>query len=120
MGVEYRLLGPLEVLVDGRPASLGPPKQRAGLALLLGRPDTVVPVAPVVDALWGDDPPGSAANQVRGYVSGLRKTLGKDAIETRGAGYVLHVAPEALDLRVFEELADAGSHALERGEPAVA
>jgi DNA-binding SARP family transcriptional activator len=117
MGVEYRLLGPLEVTVDGRPTRLGPPKQRATLALLLGRPNLAVPAARLVDALWGDDPPGSAANQVQGYVSGLRKALGKEAIETRGAGYVLRVAPRALDLQVFEELADEGSRALERGEP---
>ena len=116
MAVEYRVLGPLEASVDGRPARLGPPKQRATLALLLCQPNTVVPAARLMDGLWGDDPPSSAGNQVQGYVSGLRKALGKHAIETRGAGYVLHVAGGALDLQVFEDLARAGSRALERGE----
>jgi DNA-binding SARP family transcriptional activator len=115
MVVEYRVLGPLEASVDGRPARLGPPKQRATLALLLCQPNTVVPIARLIDALWAD-PPGSAANQVQGYVSRLRKALGKHAIETRGAGYVLHVAGGALDLQLFEDLARDGSRALERGE----
>jgi len=117
MGVEYRLLGSLEVMVDGRPVRLGPPKQRATLALLLGQSNAPVPATRLVDALWGDDPPGSATNLVQGYVSGLRKALGKEAIETRGAGYALRVAPGALDLQVFEKLAEEGSRALERGEP---
>ena len=120
MQIEFRLLGPLEAFVDGRPARLGPPKQRATLALLLCQPNTVVPAARLIDGLWGDDPPGSAANQVQGYVSGLRKALGKDAIETRGAGYVLHVAGGVLDLQLFENLAAEGSRALERGDAAEA
>ncbi len=86
MRVEYRLLGPLEADVDGRQARLGGPKQRAVLALLLCQPNTVVPASRLIDGLWGDDPPGSAANLVQGYVSGLRKALGKEAIETRGRG----------------------------------
>ena len=120
MHVEYRVLGPLEADVDGRAVRLGAPKQRATLALLLCRPNTLVPASRVVDGLWGDDPPGSAANLVQGYVSGLRKALGKEAIETRGAGYVLAVQPGALDLQRFEELAHQGSRALEDGDPAVA
>jgi DNA-binding SARP family transcriptional activator len=117
MNVEYRVLGPLEASVGGRAIPLGPPKQRATLALLLCRPNTVVPATRLVDGLWGDDPPGSAPNLVQGYVSGLRKVLGKHAIETRGAGYVLRVERGALDLERFEELAHDGSRALEQGDP---
>jgi DNA-binding SARP family transcriptional activator len=120
MRVEYRVLGPLEADVDGRPARLGAPKQRAALALLLFRPNTVVPASRLVDGLWGDDPPGSAPNLVQGYVSGLRKALGKEAIHTRGAGYLLEVERGALDLERFEELAHQGSRALEEGDPAAA
>jgi DNA-binding SARP family transcriptional activator len=120
MRVAYRVLGPLEADVDGRPARLGGPKQRATLALLLCRPNTVVPASRLVDGLWGEDPPGSAGNLVQGYISGLRKALGKVAIETRGAGYVLAVQPGALDLQRFEELAHRGSRALEDGDPAAA
>ena len=70
MRVEYRLLGPLEADVDGRQARLGGPKQRAVLALLLCQPNTVVPASRLIDGLWGDAPPGSAANLVQGCVSG--------------------------------------------------
>ena len=120
MSVEYRVLGPLEVSVGGRPAPLGAPKQRAMLALLACRPNTLVPAAQLVDGLWGESPPGSAANLVQGYVSGLRKALGREAIETQGAGYVLRVEVGALDLQRFEELAREGSGALERGDAATA
>ena len=117
MRVDYQMLGPLEASVDGKPVRLGGPKQRALLALLLSQPNSVVPAGRLVDGLWGEDPPPSAANLVQGYVSALRKVLGKEAIETRGAGYVLRVEPEALDLQVFERLARDGSRALERDDP---
>lgn len=120
MQVVYRLLGPLEADADGREVQLGGPKQRSTLALMLCHPGTVVPASRLMDGLWGEDPPASAANLVHGYVSGLRKALGKDAIETRGSGYVLRVAPDALDLQQFERLAHEGSTALERGDAASA
>ena len=99
---------------DGQ-ARLGGPKQRATLALLLCQPSAVVPASRLVDELWGDDPPASAANLVQGYVSQLRKALGRDAIETRGGGYVIHVARDTLDLQRFELLAHGGSLALAGG-----
>ena len=95
---EYRILGPLDALVDGRPVNLGPPRQRALLAVLLAQENRLVPAGRIVDQLWPDDPPSSADNLVQGYVSGLRKALGKDAIETRGAGYVVRVEPGGLDM----------------------
>ena len=120
MQVVYLLLGPLEADVDGREARLGGPKQRATLALLLCHPSTVVPASRLVDGLWGEDPPASAPNLVQGYVSGLRKALGRDAIETRGGGYVVHVGRDALGLQRFERLAHEGSIALEREDPTAA
>ena len=88
--IQYRLLGPLEVVVDGRPAKLGGPRQRAVLVALLAQADSVVPSSRLVDELWGENPPPTAANLVQGYISHLRKALGKNAIETHGTGYVLH------------------------------
>jgi DNA-binding SARP family transcriptional activator len=114
--VVYRVLGPLEADVDGRPARLGAPKQRAVLALLLSHPNTVVPASRLIDGLWGDEAPGSAANLVQGYVSGLRKALGKESVETRGPGYLLRVRSGALDLERFERLARDGAEALERDD----
>ena len=86
VSVEYRVLGPVEALVDGVPAKLGGPRQRGVLVALLTRANSLVPAARVIDDLWEDDPPSSAANLVQGYVSHLRKALGRDAIETRGHG----------------------------------
>ena len=111
MALEFRLLGPLEVLVDGTPARLGGPRQRALLALLLVHANEVVPVARLVDEVWGDDPPVTAGNVLQTYVSQLRKALGRDAIGTRGRGYVVAVPDGALDLRRFERHASAGAQA---------
>jgi DNA-binding SARP family transcriptional activator len=111
VGLEFRVLGPLEALVDGTPARLGGPRQRALLALLLASANEVVPLARLVDELWGDDPPVTAANVLQTYVSQLRKALGRDAIGTRGRGYVVAVADGGLDLRTFERRAAAGARA---------
>jgi DNA-binding SARP family transcriptional activator len=114
VGVEYRVLGPLEAIVGGRSVELGPPRHRALLVLLLAQANTVVPVHRLIDEIWGDAPPASAANLVQGAVSHLRKVLGKDSIVTRGHGYAVQVAPDALDLHVFERRAQEGSLELER------
>src|ERR1700716_3511529 len=74
--MEFRLLGVLEVVnAEGRVVDVGRPKQRALLALLVLQANRVVSVPAIVDGLWGDDPPPSAANVVQGYVSRLRKVL---------------------------------------------
>jgi DNA-binding SARP family transcriptional activator len=117
LSIEYRLLGPLEVLVDGSPATLGGPRQRAVLVCLLARANAVVPAASIADDVWGDDPPETAANVLQSYISHLRKALGKHAIETRGNGYVARVDRERLDLIAFERAAHHGSVLLEGGRP---
>jgi DNA-binding SARP family transcriptional activator len=115
VGIQYRVLGPLEVAVDGRPVELGPPRHRALLVLLLAQANYVVPATRLIDELWGDDPAASAGNIVQGAVSHLRKALGRDRIETRGAGYSVRVEPDELDVNLFERLADAGGAALSDG-----
>ena len=114
------MLGPLEALVGGVPARLGGPRQRALLALLLVHANEVVPVARLVDEVWAEEPPVTAGNVLQTYVSQLRKVLGRDAIATRGRGYVAAVAEGALDLRVFERRASAGTRALDDGRFGVA
>ncbi|HEY1517298.1 MAG TPA: AfsR/SARP family transcriptional regulator [Solirubrobacteraceae bacterium] len=114
------MLGPLEALVDGEPARLGGPRQRALLAVLLVHANEVVPVARLVDEVWAEQPPVTAGNVLQTYVSQLRKVLGRDAIATRGRGYVAAVAEGALDLRVFERRASAGTRALDEGRFGVA
>ena len=122
MDVEYRILGPLDVSVDGRAVALGGRHQRALLALLLAQANEVVPLDRLIDGLWDEAPPETAANIVQGYVSQLRKLLGRETIVTRGRGYALIAADGALDLQRFEQRAAAGTaeHAAGRPEAAAA
>jgi YVTN family beta-propeller protein len=102
--VEFRILGPLEVEADGRLLGLGATKQRALLALLVLEANRVVPRERLIEALWGERAPRTARTALHGYVSGLRKVLGTERIETRPPGYLLHAAPDELDLTRFEDL----------------
>src|SRR5664279_1369254 len=96
LGVTYAVLGPLEATVDGRPARLGGPRARAVLAMLLLRAGQVVPARVLVDAVWGERPPVSSGNLLQGYISDLRKELGRESIRTTDPGYRLHVPATAL------------------------
>jgi DNA-binding SARP family transcriptional activator/ABC-type branched-subunit amino acid transport system substrate-binding protein len=118
--VEFRILGPLEVVDDGRPLTLAGHKQRALLALLLLHRGQVVSVDRLIDDLWSERPPASAANSIHVYVSQLRKTLGAGLLETRGRGYLLDVESERLDLGRFERLLERGRALLAAGDPAAA
>ena len=96
--MDFRILGPLQVEDDGRPVALGGPKQRALLALLVLHVNKVASRERLIDDLWGDRAPETAATALQGYVSALRKTVGPERILTRAPGYVLQVDPEAVDL----------------------
>ena len=113
--VRYTLLGPVAALTGEGPVDLGGPRQRGVLVVLLPEAGALVPASRIIDAIWGDEPPASAANLVQRSVSRLRKALGRDAIETRGGGYLARVEPDALDMHVFERLARSGSGALDNG-----
>ena len=109
MSVQFRILGPLEALVDGSPVGLRGRGQRAVLAILLAQANETVPVERLIDGVWDDAPPETAGNVLQGYVSQLRKALGRETIVTRGRGYAVVVSAEAFDLRRFEQLAAAGA-----------
>jgi DNA-binding SARP family transcriptional activator len=115
--LEFRILGPLEVAQNGA-VRLGGPKQRATLAILLLNANRVVSVDRLADDLYWGAPPVTAVTQVQRQISELRKALDSaSAIETRSPGYVIHLAPEQLDLNRFERLAARATHALAQGEP---
>ena len=116
MATELRLLGPVEALTDGRPVRLSP-RPRAVLAVLMLHAGQVVPATRLIDAVWGDHPPDTAANVLQGYVSQLRKALGRDTVETRDPGYLLRVDRDVIDLHRFERLATDGVRALDDGRP---
>ena len=126
--MEFRILGPLEVCSKGRELSFGGAKQRAVLAILLLHRNEVVSTDRLIDELWGDRPPATAAKTVQVYVSQLRKALrgrsGRDEADsvlvTRAPGYVLRVEPGELDTDRFEQLVEEGRRAIAAGHPQLA
>lgn len=114
--MDFRLLGPLEVLDGNAPVRLAAGKQRALLALLLLNANRTLARDRIVDDLWGDDLPESAQKMVQIHVSQLRKALPVPRLQTRAPGYVLEVADEELDLARFERSVAAGRDALSRGD----
>jgi DNA-binding SARP family transcriptional activator len=102
--MEFRILGPLQVLDEGRELPLGGAKQRALLALLLLDPNRVVSRDRLIDELWHADPPATAPTALQVYVSQLRKALGRDLILTQPPGYLIRVGDGELDLHRFERL----------------
>jgi DNA-binding SARP family transcriptional activator len=107
--MEFRILGPLEVVEQGRPLALGGARQRALLALLLTRPNEVVSTDRLIDELWGEQAPKTAANALQYHVSRLRKLLSSNnVIVTKEPGYMIRVEPDELDLLRFERLVEEG------------
>lgn len=118
--LEFSILGPLEVIDDGRLLPLGGPKQRAALAILLLSANRIVSVERLADDLYAGAPPVTAVTQVQRQISELRKILGAEAIETRSPGYALRLEPEQLDLAQFERHTHEAAQALDRAEPEAA
>jgi YVTN family beta-propeller protein len=118
--MDFRILGPLEVLSEERVLDVGGGKQRSVLALLLLHANEVVSSDRLIDELWPDEPPPSAAKIIQVHVSRLRKALdgvGEAILLTRGPGYVLRVAPGQLDRDRFRGLLEEGRAALATGDP---
>ncbi|GAA2907159.1 BTAD domain-containing putative transcriptional regulator [Streptosporangium fragile] len=106
----FRVLGPLDVLVDGRRISIGGSRQRIILATLILRVGRVVPVDVLAEAVWGERPPPTARNQVVICVSGLRRAFVEagvppNVLGTSPPGYVLHADPSQVDVLLAERLA---------------
>ena len=119
--MEFRILGPLEVVEQDRPISLGGHKQRTTLAVLLLRPGQVVGVDQLIEALWESDPPRTAEHSVQVYVSELRKALEPTATIVRErTGYVLQPKASTSDVDRFERLAARGRAAMDAGDPVAA
>jgi predicted ATPase/DNA-binding SARP family transcriptional activator len=106
--MEFGVLGPLLARRAGGPVPLSLPsaKQRALLAtLLLETPTDLVSTERLIDELWGEDPPATAAKALQVHVSQLRRTLGSEQpIITRPTGYAIEIEREALDLHRFDRL----------------
>ena len=133
--MKYRILGPLEIGEGDSQAVIAGGKQRALLALLLLHANEVVSVERLIDELWGDEPPETAAKTLQVHVSRLRKTLrangaaavdatdprGRidrdDVLVTRPRGYMIRVEPDDLDLSQFEDLVRVGEQGLGDDDP---
>jgi DNA-binding SARP family transcriptional activator len=103
--MDFRILGPLEVLDAGRELTPTRAKHRTLLARLLMSPGEAVASDVLIDALWGERPPTTASKALHGHVSALRKLLGPERILTRSPGYLLYLEPGELDAQRFEALA---------------
>ncbi|WP_030325319.1 AfsR/SARP family transcriptional regulator [Streptomyces sp. NRRL B-3229] len=116
--VRFAVLGPVSAWRGAVEVDLGPPRQRAVLAVLLLAEGGRVPVDRLVDALWGAAPPASAVGSVRTYVHRLRRALGEDAALIRSVGdaYVVRALPGDLDLAAFRELTARAEPARRAGD----
>ena len=122
--MEFRLLGPLEVLARGGPVGLGGKQRRTVLAILLVDAGVAVSTDRLIDEIWGESPPAAARKTVQAHVAHLRRMLSRAAensevITSTPAGYVLTVDPETIDSRRFEQLTEE-AHRLRPTDPAEA
>lgn len=93
--VDFRVLGPLEIVDGGRAVEIGSAAQRRLLCVLLAQPGRTVSATTLTDAVWDGRPPASAATTLRALVSRLRKVVG-DRLASRDGGYL--VQPESCDV----------------------
>jgi DNA-binding SARP family transcriptional activator len=115
--MEFRLLGPLEVLGDHLPVQIAAGKQRALLAILLLNANRTVSREQLIDSLWGETVPESAQKMVQIQVSQLRKALPEPRLHTRQPGYVLEVREDELDVARFERAVADARRALAQDDP---
>ncbi|GAA4520984.1 hypothetical protein GCM10023191_098700 [Actinoallomurus oryzae] len=122
--VRLELLGRLRAWRDDAEVKLGPPKQRAVLGFLAGRVNEPAGIDEIIDAVWGDAVPATAANGVHTYIAGLRKALeprrGRrdtgEVLVSTGGGYALRVPPENVDVERFLEHLSAARRSSADGE----
>ncbi|GAA1530733.1 AfsR/SARP family transcriptional regulator [Kribbella lupini] len=124
--LRFAVLGPVRAWRGDRELKLGPPQQRAVLAVLLLRENAQVSVPEIIDALWVEDMPSSAEHVVRSYIYRLRKVLGdaseagSSVIGSVGHGYLLTTGPGSLDVATFREGLSTAQEASRSGEYAKA
>jgi DNA-binding SARP family transcriptional activator/ABC-type branched-subunit amino acid transport system substrate-binding protein/streptogramin lyase len=119
--LEFRLLGPLEIVNDGDRVEVTGAKRRALLVALLLRANEPVSTDRLIDDLWGERPPPTAAKTLQVYVSQLRKLFdsngGRQVLVTRPPGYAVVVDADQLDVHRFERLVERARTAGGAGNP---
>src|SRR5438552_3766597 len=116
--VELGVLGPLEAQRDGNAVVVGGGKPSAVLTLLGLHPGEVVSADALVELLWGEDPPRTAAKALQTHVSTLRRMLGEGVVVTRGGGWTL--AGVTTDTSRYADAVRSGREALRAGDAQVA
>jgi predicted ATPase/DNA-binding SARP family transcriptional activator len=107
VAVEFRVLGEVEVLVDGRGLDVGHARQRCVLVSLLVDVNRLVSTDQLIDRVWADEPPNKARNALAAYISRLRQLIaGNDGVRiARGpGGYMLKAEPQTVDLYLFRDM----------------
>jgi SARP family transcriptional regulator, regulator of embCAB operon len=126
--LSFKVLGTLDVVNGRRVCGPTAPRALGTLALLVLRANYVVPISSIIEELWGDSPPRSAATTAQTYIYQLRRLideedcpeLGKDVLVTKAPGYVLRVDPDAIDLFQFQRLTTDAQAMLACGRPELA
>jgi DNA-binding SARP family transcriptional activator len=116
--VEVRVLGPFEARRNGDLLRFGGRKEQAVVAILALQPGRAVTADRLIDTLWGDEAPKTAAKTLQTYVSRVRRVVGQDTLRTIGAGYALQVRSDDVDALVFEQQVERGRSAAAAGEHA--
>ena len=124
--MDFRVLGPLEVLDEGRVVALGGSRQRVLLVLLLLHVNETLSIDRLVDDLWGERPPAGAGKTLYVQISRLRKALAaadgrrserEGVVITHERGYRLALDRERIDAHRFEQLVAGGGRELAAGRP---
>ena len=118
--MEFKVLGPLEVIGPRGAIKIGSGLQRAILALLVLHVGETISTDHLIDEVWGDDPPPSAQHAIGVHVSRLRQALGVGCIESQPHGYRLRAEGNVIDLGRFEALIAEASRAFAVGDPQAA
>ncbi|WHT23340.1 BTAD domain-containing putative transcriptional regulator [Crossiella sp. CA-258035] len=120
--MDFRVLGPLEIVYCGRNIIPTAAKPRQVASLLTLRRNALVQTGELIDELWEDNPPSSAMTTLQTYIYKLRRILAEceagDILSTWPGGYKLFVPDEALDLHRFEADASRGKELLDQGDAA--
>jgi DNA-binding SARP family transcriptional activator/tetratricopeptide (TPR) repeat protein len=124
--ITFEILGSIRAWRGGVEIELGPPQQRAILALLLAEAGQLVGKEAIIDMLWGDHPPRTVTNVIHRHVGGLRRILEPDLparangriLQRQGGGYRIVVADDSLDLAAFRQLREKAGRHLAAGDHA--
>jgi DNA-binding SARP family transcriptional activator/tetratricopeptide (TPR) repeat protein len=116
--IEFRLLGPLEVQLDGQRQHLGGGRQEKLLATFLLASSNLLTTGTLIDELWEDDPPKTARRQVHNAVAALRRSLGaaRSVVITDGSNYRVNVPDEQVDIHRFSQACDSARQMTDRAQ----